>query len=203
MTTEAGIIGKIGLNSSGVGVCLNAIRTKGVDFGKLPIHLALRAVLNSSSAEKAIKTLQRAGVASAGHILIADTEGAAGLECSALGIQLLPTMAGSVVHTNHFLLEQPAGVHPAAFLEDSPARMTRIAELLDREKKGRGEPSVAKVEKMLDDEQGFPCSINRASIEGRGLATLFSIVMDLKAGEASVRVGRPTEGGQRLMPKAR
>jgi isopenicillin-N N-acyltransferase-like protein len=198
MITEAGIIGKIGFNSSGVGVCLNAIWTRGVDFGKLPIHLALRAALNSTSAEAAIEIIQKAGVASAGHILVADPKSGTGLECSALGIQMLPAMGGSLAHTNHFLLEQPAGVDPVAMLEDSPLRMTRVSELLNNEK-GRGEPSVDKVEKMLDDEQGFPCSINRAPIRGEGLATLFSIVMDLKAREASVRVGRPTENGQRLL----
>ena len=32
MVTEAGIIGKIGLNGCGVGVCLNAIKALGVDF---------------------------------------------------------------------------------------------------------------------------------------------------------------------------
>ncbi|THY67822.1 AAT-domain-containing protein [Aureobasidium pullulans] len=36
MVTEAGLIGKIGLNSSGVGVCLNAIRAKGMDASRIP-----------------------------------------------------------------------------------------------------------------------------------------------------------------------
>ena len=44
--SEAGIIGKIGLNSYGIGTCLNAIRAPGVSFTRLPVHLALRAVLD-------------------------------------------------------------------------------------------------------------------------------------------------------------
>jgi isopenicillin-N N-acyltransferase-like protein len=40
MVTEADVIGKIGINSAGVGVCLNAIRACGVDRTKLPIDLA-------------------------------------------------------------------------------------------------------------------------------------------------------------------
>jgi isopenicillin-N N-acyltransferase-like protein len=42
MITEAGLIGKIGLNSAGVGVCLNAIKAKGMDSTRIPCHLGLR-----------------------------------------------------------------------------------------------------------------------------------------------------------------
>src|SRR5258706_5549345 len=75
MMTEAGLIGKIGLNSSGLGVCLNAIRARGVDFSRLPVHLALRCLLNSTSKAAAIARLEKVGVASACHILVADREG--------------------------------------------------------------------------------------------------------------------------------
>ena len=70
MITEAGIIGKIGLNSRGVGVCLNAIKAPGVDFQRLPCHLALRTCLESTSTEEAVVALAKAGVASACHILV-------------------------------------------------------------------------------------------------------------------------------------
>ncbi|KMU75198.1 acyl-CoA [Coccidioides immitis RMSCC 3703] len=75
MITEAGIIGKIGLNSCGVGVTLNAIKCAGVDFNKIPCHLALRTVLNSSSRAEAVEKLEKLGVASACHILVADHTG--------------------------------------------------------------------------------------------------------------------------------
>lgn len=70
MITEAGIIGKIGLNSRGVGVCLNAIRAQGVDFQKLPCHLALRTCLESTSTEEAVVAIKKAGVASSSHLLV-------------------------------------------------------------------------------------------------------------------------------------
>jgi isopenicillin-N N-acyltransferase-like protein len=80
MITEAGIIGKIGLNGNGVGCTLNAIKAKGVSFSKLPCHLALRTVMESLSRQAAIAALEKAGVASACHILIADSSGGTGLE---------------------------------------------------------------------------------------------------------------------------
>jgi isopenicillin-N N-acyltransferase-like protein len=72
MITEAGIIGKIGLNEVGVGVCLNAIKVPGCGSSRLPVHLALRSVLDSPSVDDAVWQLEDAGMASSAHILIAD-----------------------------------------------------------------------------------------------------------------------------------
>jgi isopenicillin-N N-acyltransferase like protein len=212
MITEAGLIGKIGFNSSSVGVCLNAIRAPGVSFSKLPIHLALRAALNSYSATSAIATLEKHGVASAGHILIADTQGGMGMEWSVMGCRRVLQKGGWVAHTNHFLEKMPVGVEPAVVLEDSPVRMARIVELLRGEKvdaessrleNAEGcEVGVTDVEKMLEDEKGFPSSINKAAVDGKGFQTLFSIVMDLRGREGRIRVGRPTEGGERVCLRA-
>lgn len=80
MVTEAGILGKIGLNSAGVGVCLNAIRAKGMDATRLPCHLGLRMVLESSSRSEAVAKLEKVGIASACHMLIADATGGVGME---------------------------------------------------------------------------------------------------------------------------
>lgn len=80
MVTEAGIIGKIGPNSRGVGVCLNAIRAKGMDATRLPCHLGLRMVLESESREEAVAKLEKWGIASACHMLIADGSGGVGVE---------------------------------------------------------------------------------------------------------------------------
>jgi isopenicillin-N N-acyltransferase like protein len=215
MITEAGLIGKVGFNSFSVGVCLNAIRVLGVSFSKLPIHLALRAALNSTSAATAIATLEKAGVASAEHVLVADKEGGTGMEWSALGCRRVQPNEGWVARTNQFLCGVPVGVGPAVVLEDSQVRMVRISQLLRGEttsgekmshenhsnfQKAEGkEMTVEDVERILEDEQGFPCSINRAAVDGKGFQTLFSIVIDLRGREGWVRVGRSTEGCERVV----
>lgn len=90
MITEAGIIGKIGLNSSGVGVCLNAIMVRGVNWNFVPVHLALRLCLDSQSVHAAVRMLQQTGsVASACHITIADAGGGLGFECDYASIHPL------------------------------------------------------------------------------------------------------------------
>ncbi len=45
MQGEAGVVGKYGLNEYGLGVCLNAIRSGALDKDSLPVHVALRRVL--------------------------------------------------------------------------------------------------------------------------------------------------------------
>ncbi len=193
MISEAGIIGKIGLNSAGVGVCLNAIRAKGVDFGKLPCHLALRACLDSSSREEAVNTLTKAGVASAGHITVADPSGGIGLECSHADIVLLPMpSSGILTHTNHFVKQHP-GVEEKLQWQDSLLRLTRIGKLMETT-----EPSLENVASLLKDESGLPTAICRDKTHDSTVATLFSIRMDLGTRIAEVTVGRPIQPEEHL-----
>ncbi|RVX72825.1 hypothetical protein B0A52_03178 [Exophiala mesophila] len=102
MVTEAGMIGKIGFNSAGVGVCMNAIRTKGVDLDRLPVHLGMRMVLEKSTARDALESLKQSGLlAGPVHLLISDAH----------------ESYGWVVDT--------------VWLSDSPFRVERMRELTD------------------------------------------------------------------------
>lgn len=132
MVTEAGIMGKIGLNAMGVGCCLNAIKCRGVDTAKLPIHFALRKVLESPSRAAAVEAIKRAGVAGSGHILIGDGTGSTGLECTNKWVKEVPMDdMKRVCHTNHLILDK-SDVDELAWLEDSPVRLARIRELTAR-----------------------------------------------------------------------
>lgn len=196
MVTEAGIIGKIGFNAAGVGCCLNAICARGVDPTKLPIHFALRTVLESGSREEAIAALHKFGLAGSGHILVADATGSTGLECTPLGIEELAMDGqGRVHHTNHLILEH-FGVEENMWLQDSPKRLARI-ETLSEGILGQ-EASFERLVELFKDEEGFPYSINRKSDGKTGSQTLFTIMMNLTDKEALVKVGRPTEDGKEL-----
>jgi isopenicillin-N N-acyltransferase like protein len=196
MMTEGGIIGKIGLNSVGVGVTLNAIQAPGVEYNKLPCHLALRTVLSSTSKDAAAEALRKYGAASACHITIADAEtGGIGFECTAQDIVEMPMetegqLKGSCTHSNHLVKKHK--VEGTLFLNDSPFRLERIQGLM----RDIGKPSVQGIAEMLKDEKNFPCAINRSVGEKSTSQTLFSIVMDLKEGFAKVKMGRPTEDGE-------
>ncbi|QKX55102.1 uncharacterized protein TRUGW13939_02194 [Talaromyces rugulosus] len=191
--TEAGIIGKIGLNSSGVSVTLNAIRARGVDFNRLPTHLALRAVLDSTSRKEAIDTISKSGVASSCHLLVGDRTGGTGLECSSGDVQFLEMKDGKVTHANHFYVPHINNVKEAVFLEDSTYRGHRIDELLEKATENGQLLSVSVAEHILEDKGNYPGAINRSSSESSAVETLFSIVMDLNSVSATVRLGKPTE----------
>lgn len=194
MITEAGLIGKIGLNSAGVGVCLNAIKAKGMDPGRIPCHLGLRMVLESSSREDAVRKLESYGVASSCHMLVADAQGGTGLEWSWKDLRKVEmNPSKQVFHTNHYLAEHEKGVIDTVWLKDSLVRIVRIEELC---KKVGVSPTMEELAEMFKDEKGFPTSICRNEKGGSATGTLFNIVMDLKAKKAAVTLGRPVEPEQ-------
>ncbi|QPC68054.1 hypothetical protein HYE67_010285 [Fusarium culmorum] len=179
MVTEAGVIGKIGINSAGVGTVLNAIRARGVDNTKLPIHLALRTALESRSAREAANKLYKMGTAGSGHILVSDPREALGLECTSIGIKEISLdNNGALVHTNHLLLEHP-GVDEPGWLPDSKVRFARMSELV-QDKIASANINHNSLFELFKDEQGYPASINRDVTAHRdGTTTLFNINMDL------------------------
>lgn len=191
--TEAGIIGKIGFNSAGVGTLLNAIKVYGVDASRMPVHFGLRMALESTSATSAAEKLESYGMASSAHILIADPTTAIGLEFSkSTFARCLPDVMHRVVHANHLLLEHPGEID-TMWLKDSPVRvktMTENSEKLGREKQG---PSWEEVSNLFEDEQNLPSAICREETPESGSATLFNILMDLKNKSAVIRMGRPTQ----------
>ncbi|KAJ4342116.1 hypothetical protein N0V95_007026 [Ascochyta clinopodiicola] len=188
--TEAGILGKIGFNSAGVGTLFNAIRVHGADPSRLPAHLGLRMALESTSVANAVQQLESYGMASSAHILLADTTTALGLEFTKSSFAYCEADAqGRVVHTNHLLKEHP-GERDTVWLKDS---LTRVATMTENAGRLGTEPSWEAVSGLFEDEQNAPGAICRVQTEETGSATLFNIVMDLKSRRAVVRLGRPTE----------
>lgn len=188
--TEAGIIGKIGFNSAGVGTLFNAIKVHGVDSTRLPAHFGLRMALESTSVEDAVQKLESYGMASSAHILLADTHTALGLEFTkSTFAHCLPDSMGRVIHANHLLLEHP-GETDTVWLKDS---LTRVPTMTENTGRLGTEPSWEDVSKLFEDEQNYPSAICRFETKETGSATLFNIVMDLKSKKAIVRLGRPTQ----------
>ncbi|ROW02548.1 hypothetical protein VMCG_05998 [Cytospora schulzeri] len=196
MVTEAGIIGKIGLNSAGVGCCLNAIRARGVDRVKLPVHFALRLILESSSKGEALERLKTLGMAGSGHILLGDGSGSLGLECTVAGIKEIFMEKNRIYHTNHLILDH-APIEQPLWLQDSPKRLARIQELANGNIQVSGQ-DFDKLMSIFEDEEGYPCSINRKQEGESGSQTLFTIIMNLSKKYAMVRFGRPTETGEEV-----
>ncbi|ETN46561.1 uncharacterized protein HMPREF1541_00746 [Cyphellophora europaea CBS 101466] len=201
MVTEAGIVGKIGFNSAGVGTCLNAIRAKPIEPTKLPIHIALRVCLDSKTKAEAIARMKDlGGVASAQHILIADADGPLSLEVSPKGdVQIEPDANGLVCHTNH-MIENKLMYEPP-WLAGSPVRLDRIRQLSSKlAASGTAIDGEVLRGQVFSDTFNAPQAIccqedPKRPIETRS-STLFNIVMKLGAGNPSAEVvwGQPGSG---------
>lgn len=194
--SQAGIVGKIGFNTAGVGTCLNAIRAKPCDSSKLPIHLALRVCLESTSVESALQTLSSlGGVASAQHILIADSHTALGLELSPLGdVHLKEDEFGMVTHTNHFLENRYMNENP--WQPGSSLRLKRIRQIArglaqDGIEGEKITPALLR-ERIFSDMENAPTSIcaqEDLSVHRTVRScSLFNIVMNLDGSNSSAEV---------------
>ena len=198
MVTEAGLIGKIGFNERGVGVCFNAIRARGVNPSKLPAHLGLRAVLESTSREAAVDKLKSLGIAGSAYISVADETGATGLECTSGGIKDLEMTDHNLqrlAHSNHLIIEHPE-VNEPPWLPDSRVRLNRFNKLLDEQFTSGTEVTVPQLFEIFKDEEGYPSAINRCQKGESDTETLFNIIMELSERRATVTFGRPTEQGE-------
>ncbi|CAK7233958.1 hypothetical protein SCUCBS95973_008772 [Sporothrix curviconia] len=193
---EAGLVGKIGLNSNGVGVLLNAIRAQGVDRTRLPVHLALRVLLNAESMAAARAAVEKDGIAASCHILLGDRTGAVGLECSHLGIQALAfSDKKRIHHTNHFLLDHPS-VQDTRWIPDSTFRQRRIEALADGVQGNN--VNVPRLQELFKDTVNVPGAICRSATKDNTVATLFNIVMDLGKATAEVLMGRPNAPDEKI-----
>lgn len=193
--TEAGMVGKVGLNSFGVGVTLNALKTVQMDPACLPIHVALRLVLESTSIANAVKILTTSGVASAAHFLIAEPTQSLGLEVNPVRpFGVIEPKSGCVFHTNHCVsAELPDALTEIPWLADSAPRLSRIEELVTKISDTQFDFDT--VFEVFKDELGYPNSINRQvdPIAATGICTVFNIMMNCARKDMRLSFGRPTE----------
>lgn len=193
MITEPGIIGKIGLNSSGIGVCLN-ILTLGQKLDGLPVHIVLRALLDCRSFDAAKSLLQEQGKGKASNIIVADANGN-GVDIEFCGDRsfLLEPEKDFLLHTNHYLGDAINSPNCADFAS-SYARFRKAKALLENDK----DRSVAKICRLLSDESDSELPIYREYVVDDSvheLGTVCSIVMSLAEQKMLIRKGKG-EGAQ-------
>jgi isopenicillin-N N-acyltransferase-like protein len=196
MLTEAGIVGKLGFNSQGLGVCLNAIFTPEVRSDGTPLHVVLRGILESCTLSDAIETVGRAGIASAANFLVAQHgSGAVDIEAAPADYDVLLPERDVLGHTNHLLSPHLSGVRDDGKrkLGDTYPRLARLRRLLEER---WGELDAESAEEILRDHAGEPDSICRhedhvVDPEGKRLQTVFSLVMDLERQTFAVTDGPP------------
>lgn len=185
MLTEPGIIGKIGMNSYGLGTCLNFL-TINKPMDGVPVHIVLRAILDCASMEQAKAVVKRAGLGRAGNVLIGCAQGAChNIEFAGDEFFIVEPDGDVMVHTNHCV---GADMHP---VEDFPSSYARY-EVADREAAALQSFTVSDMSRILSDRSDPVLPIYRAYVpdpELGAMGTVCSIVMDLPRRRVYFRSG--------------
>jgi isopenicillin-N N-acyltransferase-like protein len=193
--TEAGMVGKIGLNSAGIGVCTNFLRHNQRRLA-LPFHLILREMLDAPRLGLAVAAAYWAGRADAGNYLLAHADGEGiNLEAAPTSVGWLHPRDGLLVHTNHFLVPRLQEGDTGLLESDNTlVRWGRASRLL----RGRaGALTAETLMEILRDHFDRPKSICRhpdtTVPRMEQVATLASMVLDLTAGRMYIAVGEPCQ----------
>lgn len=193
MVTEGGIIGKIGFNSAGIGVCLNALGAAGNPHG-LPLHIILRGILNSEKLSDALQRINSMPNACAANYLIASACGEAlDIEKAPKDFTVLYPDNGIIVHTNHFLTRMPEVEDLGRIMVPDTFLRYGRANKLFRQQQGMINEQVIK--DVFADHADYPDSICRhpdpLDAKGVQMCTVFSIIMNLTTLKMELLVGNP------------
>ena len=193
MMTEPGIIGKIGLNSAGLGVLLNFLHIDGFDPYGVPTHILLRAVLDSSSIQEAKELLLKHGKGRTSNIMVGDKLGNYfDIEYAGDEFFLFDQGEDTFVHTNHFL-GKDINKDPVEYA-NSFARYERGLKLTSN----LNNHSFESMKKILLDKGNneLPiCRTYKPSISGffKDTGTICSMIMDLENFSLHITKGNPFE----------
>ena len=159
---EAGLLAKVGMNSSGVAVGANALVTA-ADVGTpgVPFHVLLRALHDAHTLADAMASLARMPRSSSANYLLGHEDGlAVDVEAAPGGVgQLYPGYPddGVIVHANHFINPgfDECDVAPAV-MPDSVPRLMRARQMVADHP---GPVDRAFLEAVLADHAGHPFSV--------------------------------------------
>jgi isopenicillin-N N-acyltransferase-like protein len=190
---EAGQVGKIGMNSAGLGVCLNFLSHSDRGHG-VPIHVILRQMLGCAHLGEAIRQAYRVPRGGAANVLLAHAEGEIlDLELTASDADFLYGDAGWLVHANHF---ESSRLRPGDIgLTTSMSSLARAARARRMLAAACGHVTVDSFQSILADHAYGAYAICRhaepAEAPLQQTATRASIVMDLAARTMHLAAGQP------------
>lgn len=197
--TEAGILAKVGLNSRGIGLCLNILGSSddgGV--GGIPIHALLRLILRQCDDLASVRALLRSANVTASSCLTVGCAAAGqtdleAFELSPAGLGVVRPDRGVLLHTNHFL--DDSFELDDVYRRDSPDTVTRLDELEDRVRYGPDVIDVAFVKQALSSHDsgalGICCHGEGNSSHPEQQATLASVCLALEDRRMEVTDGAP------------
>jgi isopenicillin-N N-acyltransferase-like protein len=185
---EPGMVGKIGLSSAGLGVCLNILFAPH-DLTGLPVHVLIGGLLNAPDFDAARALMVAAGAGKASHLLVAAADGRAiSMEFFGDEYHALEPVDGVLLHTNHCLGRGAAG--RTAELANSCARYDLLTAALAADARR----DLGRVREILSSDVGGEDALLRpyrpqSVLGNRRVGTCATVIMELTAGRLHLRRG--------------
>lgn len=183
--TEPGMVGKIGCNAAGLGVCLNFVYAPGPLDG-VPVHVLLRDLLHQPDLASARKRMDVAGAGRAANVLLGSAKDG-GRDVVWLGQKRLATeiTSDAFAHTNHVGTDAATG---GPMYENSVARLARARALVD------GVATADGLFALLGDrcDASHPICVSYrpyVPVPSVQMGTVAAVVMELDKGRMHVRSG--------------
>jgi len=159
-----GVPGMMGVNSAGIGLCINALLCEISTIGA-PLLTVTREILHQKTLEDAMNAVKRAKRGNSLNFGLADSKGRiCDIECTPKSVDCLFVDDQYFVHTNHFLSKK-IGIAKdiiresgMGFGRDSVFRYERMNTLIN-EKKGRVD--LQTIISFFRDHENYPDSICR------------------------------------------
>lgn len=199
--TEAGVAGaKIGINSAGIGLCVNGLGAS-VDDWKIdstPFHLRTWRILQSATLSEAVGHAVAPRPACSANFFVGSAEsGVATVETSPLGSRVIyQTENEPLVHANHFRAPEALGVFESWLQSGRVStyhRCERMETLLEKE----SPLSTERLHAAMRDHDGGAIAICRHPVETDPVDlqthTALAVHLELDAKRFSYTWGPPCE----------
>jgi hypothetical protein len=192
--TYAGAPAMMGINSSGLSVCINAL---GFDKPKIgvPMLCVVREVLNQKDLDGALASIQRADRAFALNFILGDPKEIMDVEANPLKVTTMRSEE-ALHHANHYLYGISGFTEAKSedYQANSKARCDRMEELVNR---GKGKLNLASFQGFLRDHENKPntvCAhVNPTKPKARHSRTLDGMIYVSEKKEAYITKGNPCE----------
>jgi len=200
--TEAGMLAKTGVNSAGLGICVNMLTTDrdGLSGGQagVPYHVVLRAALESDTLGRALKAVVPSPRNASMNLLLGQS-GPAGGEL--IDLELVPGVAGwlhpadgVIAHANHLESTLPVRDLVNDFAGSTLFRAARARRMLAAAAE-TGKVTEDDMLAVLRDHQSLPNAICRHVDEREAPVdrseTVYTVVLDLDDRRFGVAEGPP------------
>jgi len=191
--TEAGIIGKIGLNNRGLGVTLNILWILDRVLLGVPIHIVLRAVLESQTLEGARNAIIRSGNRKASNIIVSQAGQAFDIEFCGNDSSYHDIQEVAYTHTNHYMHSAKSIQLDETERANSIARYKKAVKELSKVEEFTTQEMIAILSDQSNEENSILNAYKPDTQIGMGYCgTLATIVMDLEKRTMKVRKGNPS-----------